>query len=151
MAGTECCALRVGNVHSADGWESVLEPVVERYKGKVAFQMAALAIPRNLFVDILRLTAELRLPPAMLATRRFCISRISSPTNGALLQRTRNNVGVRRQAPFRGPRLPKTVYAQRAAANRAGNGNHLCRFAIHLGDFGLTALIFIHMRPSADR
>jgi hypothetical protein len=32
----ERCALRPGNVHSADGWESVLEPVVERYKGKLS-------------------------------------------------------------------------------------------------------------------
>jgi Transposase DDE domain group 1 len=32
----ERCALRPGNVHSADGWQSVLSPVVERYKGKVS-------------------------------------------------------------------------------------------------------------------
>src|ERR1700738_3670165 len=32
----ERCALRPGNVHSADGGESVLKPVVERYKGKVS-------------------------------------------------------------------------------------------------------------------
>jgi Transposase DDE domain group 1 len=32
----ERCALRPGNVHSADGWEDVLKPVVIRYKGKVA-------------------------------------------------------------------------------------------------------------------
>jgi len=31
----ERCALRPGNVHSADGWESVLKPVIERYRGKV--------------------------------------------------------------------------------------------------------------------
>ncbi len=29
-------ALRPGNVHSADGWKSVLDPVVARYRGKVA-------------------------------------------------------------------------------------------------------------------
>jgi hypothetical protein len=28
----ERCALRPGNVHSADGWEAVLKPVVARYK-----------------------------------------------------------------------------------------------------------------------
>jgi hypothetical protein len=28
----ERCALRPGNVHSADGWRDVLEPVVERYR-----------------------------------------------------------------------------------------------------------------------
>jgi hypothetical protein len=30
----ERCALRPGNVHSADGWQEVLEPVVARYRGK---------------------------------------------------------------------------------------------------------------------
>ena len=33
----------------------------------VAFQMAEVAIPRNLFADILRLIAELR-PPSLLST-----------------------------------------------------------------------------------
>ena len=32
----ERCALRPGNVHSADGWEGVLKPVVARYKGRVS-------------------------------------------------------------------------------------------------------------------
>jgi hypothetical protein len=31
----ERCALRSGNVHSADGWRGVLEPVVTRYRGTV--------------------------------------------------------------------------------------------------------------------
>ena len=31
----ERCALRPGNVHSADEWEGVLKPVVARYQGKV--------------------------------------------------------------------------------------------------------------------
>jgi hypothetical protein len=31
----ERCALRSGNVHSADGWRAVLEPVVARYRGIV--------------------------------------------------------------------------------------------------------------------
>ncbi|MEE1562763.1 MAG: IS1380 family transposase, partial [Alphaproteobacteria bacterium] len=30
----ERCSLRPGNVHSADGWEGVLKPVVVRYKGR---------------------------------------------------------------------------------------------------------------------
>jgi hypothetical protein len=29
-------ALRAGNVHSADGWDDVLKPVVARYQGKVS-------------------------------------------------------------------------------------------------------------------
>jgi Transposase DDE domain group 1 len=32
----ERCALRPGNVHSADGWGAVLKPVVARYQGKVS-------------------------------------------------------------------------------------------------------------------
>ncbi len=31
----ERCALRCGNVHSADGWRAVLEPVIARYRGIV--------------------------------------------------------------------------------------------------------------------
>src|SRR5690349_24407167 len=31
----ERCALRPGNVHSADGWRAVLEPVIARYRGVV--------------------------------------------------------------------------------------------------------------------
>ncbi len=34
----------------------------------IAFQMAEVAIPRHLFADILRLIAELRSPPATVAT-----------------------------------------------------------------------------------
>ena len=30
----ERCVLRPGNVHSADGWRAVLEPVIARYRGK---------------------------------------------------------------------------------------------------------------------
>ena len=32
----ERCSLRPGNVHSSDGWEGVLKPVVARYRGKVS-------------------------------------------------------------------------------------------------------------------
>jgi len=32
----ERCALRPGNVHSADGWDAVLKPVVARYRGKIS-------------------------------------------------------------------------------------------------------------------
>jgi Transposase DDE domain group 1 len=32
----ERCSLRPGNVHSADGWEGVLKPVVTRYQSKVS-------------------------------------------------------------------------------------------------------------------
>jgi hypothetical protein len=32
----ERCARRAGHVHSADGWDAVLKPVVARYQGKVS-------------------------------------------------------------------------------------------------------------------
>ena len=33
LGDLERCALRPGNVHSADGWRAVLEPVIARYRG----------------------------------------------------------------------------------------------------------------------
>jgi len=45
----ECCALRPGNVHSADGWEEVLKPVIARYADRHLMRFfwadAAFAIP----------------------------------------------------------------------------------------------------------
>jgi hypothetical protein len=35
LGDLERCALRPGNVHSAEGWRAVLEPVVARYRGRV--------------------------------------------------------------------------------------------------------------------
>jgi Transposase DDE domain group 1 len=50
----ERCALRPGNVHTADGWKDVLEPVIARYR-----------VPRGLFAKVLSTIAALRpLPPA---------------------------------------------------------------------------------------
>src|SRR5258707_1218404 len=39
----ERCALRPGNVHSADGWDGVLKPVVARYQGKGAIKWTRLS------------------------------------------------------------------------------------------------------------
>jgi len=35
LGDVERCALRPGNVHSAEGWRTVLEPVIARYRGTV--------------------------------------------------------------------------------------------------------------------
>ena len=35
LGDVERCALRPGNVHSADGWRAVLEPVIARYRDTV--------------------------------------------------------------------------------------------------------------------
>src|SRR3954469_17987448 len=37
LGDVERCALRSGNVHSADGWRAVLEPVIARYRGIVKY------------------------------------------------------------------------------------------------------------------
>ena len=88
----ERALLREGNVHSADNWRAVLEPVVARYRecllnrcfrgdaafaqpeiyeyleGErhakyVTFRTAEVAIPRSLFASILEKIAQLRLLP----------------------------------------------------------------------------------------
>ena len=63
----ERCALRPGNVHSADGWEGVLKPVVARYQGKVSriyFRAdAAFAMPGVYeFLEAERIKYAIRLP-----------------------------------------------------------------------------------------
>jgi Transposase DDE domain group 1 len=63
----ERCALRPGNVHSADGWKDVLDPVVQRYRGKVTriyFRAdAAFAMPEVYeFLEAERIKYVIRLP-----------------------------------------------------------------------------------------
>ena len=64
----ERCALRPGNVHSADGWDAVLKPVVARYhQGKVSriyFRAdAAFAMPEVYeFLEAERIKYAIRLP-----------------------------------------------------------------------------------------
>src|SRR5262249_52756002 len=63
----ERCALRPGNVHSADGWKDVLDPVVQRYRGKVTriyFRAdAAFAMPEVYeFLEAERIKYAIRLP-----------------------------------------------------------------------------------------
>src|SRR5262245_1164275 len=65
----EPCALRPGNVHSADGWDGVLKPVVARYQGKVSriyFRAdAAFAMPEVYeFLEAERIKYAIRLPAA---------------------------------------------------------------------------------------
>jgi Transposase DDE domain group 1 len=63
----ERCSLRAGNVHSADGWDAVLRPVVARYQGKVSriyFRAdAAFAMPGVYeFLEAERIKYAIRLP-----------------------------------------------------------------------------------------
>ena len=72
----ERCALRPGNVHSADGWDAVLKPVVARYhQGKVSriyFRAdAAFAMPEVYeFLEAERIKYAIRLPANQPATYR---------------------------------------------------------------------------------
>jgi hypothetical protein len=63
----ERCALRPGNVYSADGWRDVLDPVIARYRGKVSrlyFRAdAGFANPDvNDFLEAERIKYAIRLP-----------------------------------------------------------------------------------------
>ena len=63
----ERCALRPGNVHSADGWGAVLKPVVARYQDKVSriyFRAdAAFAMPKVYeYLEAARIKYAIRLP-----------------------------------------------------------------------------------------
>jgi Transposase DDE domain group 1 len=63
----ERCALRPGNVHSADNWEGMLRPVIARYRGKIArlyFRAdAAFAMPEVYeFLEAKGMKYTIRLP-----------------------------------------------------------------------------------------
>jgi hypothetical protein len=67
LGDLECRALRPGNVHSADGWRDVLEPVVSRYRGRVKRLYfrgdAAFAIPQVYeFLEAQSMGYAIRLP-----------------------------------------------------------------------------------------
>jgi hypothetical protein len=67
FADVERCALRPSNVHSADGWRAVLEPVITRYQGAVKRLYfrgdAAFANPEMYeFLEAERMGYTIRLP-----------------------------------------------------------------------------------------
>jgi Transposase DDE domain group 1 len=72
----ERCALRPGNVHSAEGWQAVLEPVVARYRGKLKRRYfradAAFASPDVYsFLEAERFRYAIRLPANAVLQRRI--------------------------------------------------------------------------------
>ena len=72
-------ALRPGNVHSADGWQNVLDPVVARYRGKVSriyFRAdAAFAMPGVYeYLEDKRITYAIRLPANRVLQERIAYS-----------------------------------------------------------------------------
>ena len=69
-------ALRPGNVHSADGWHDVLDPVVARYRGKVSrlyFRAdAAFAMPGVYeYLEAKRINYAIRLPANRILQERI--------------------------------------------------------------------------------
>jgi hypothetical protein len=68
LGDVERCALRPGNVHSADGWRAVLQPVITRYRGTVVKRLyfrgdAAFANPEIYeFLEAERIGYTIRLP-----------------------------------------------------------------------------------------
>jgi len=72
----ERCALRAGNVHSADGWDDVLKPVVARYQRKVSRIYlradAAFAMPEVYeFLEAERIKYAIRLPANQILQHRI--------------------------------------------------------------------------------
>ena len=72
----ERCALRPGNVHSADGWEGVLKPVILRYRGRVwriYFRAdAAFAMPSVYeYLEAERIKYAIRLPANQVLQNRI--------------------------------------------------------------------------------
>ncbi len=72
----ERCTLRPGNVHSAEGWREVLEPVVVRYRDKVKRRYfradAAFASPEVYeFLEAERFSYAIRLPANAVLQRRI--------------------------------------------------------------------------------
>jgi hypothetical protein len=72
----ERCALRPGNVHSADGWEAVLKPVVARYQGSaesIAFRGDAAFAQPNMyeFLESAGIEYAIRLPANQILQARI--------------------------------------------------------------------------------
>jgi hypothetical protein len=72
----ERSALRPGNVHSADGWDGTLKPVVARYEGKVSriyFRAdAAFAMPEIYeYLEAERIKYAIRLPANCMSSEHF--------------------------------------------------------------------------------
>jgi hypothetical protein len=72
----ERCALRPGNVHSADGWEQVLKPIIARYRGTVesiAFRGDAAFAQPNMyeFLEAEGIEYAIRLPANQILQERI--------------------------------------------------------------------------------
>jgi len=76
LGDVERCSLRPGNVHSADGWRALLEPVIARYRDRVKRLYfrgdAAFANPEMYeFLEVERAGYTIRLPANSILQRRI--------------------------------------------------------------------------------
>jgi Transposase DDE domain group 1 len=92
----ERCALRPGNVHSADGWGDVLKPVVARYQSKVlrVYFRADAASPCRGSTSISKPSGSsmrsVFQPSACASVRRRCSCVQEQPTGGVRSNITEN-------------------------------------------------------------
>jgi hypothetical protein len=100
----------------------------------VAFQMAEVAILKNLFADILRLVAEPRPPPDAARPREALGRRAFEQTWERCVHMLGKNAAMRRETPFPGHGLSETAPVRVEASSPAGTWNQLCRLRVHLGN-----------------
>src|SRR5215472_8986590 len=124
LGDLERCALRPGNVHSADGWKDVLDPVVQRYQGKVSriyFRAdAAFAMPEVYeFLEAERIKYAIRLPANQVLQGRI----------GYLLTRRTTSAPCAPVCAIKWTRLSCRTFAANAVRLK------LHALAYHLGNF----------------
>src|SRR5271168_3870425 len=113
----ERCALRPGNVHSADGWEDVLKPVVARYRGKVSrlyFRAdAGFANPEVYeYLEAERIKYAIRLPANRILQERI----------GYLLKRPVGRPPLMSGVPMRTLPIRREAGRSRVASSPRSNG-----------------------------
>jgi hypothetical protein len=117
LGDVERCALRPGNVHSADGWRAVLEPVIARYRGivkRLYFRGdAAFANPEIYeFLEAEGIGYTIRLPANPVLQRRI----------GYLLTRPVGDRRTRCDATTPASAIRRRAGTSRAASWRRSNG-----------------------------
>jgi len=141
----ERCALRPGNVHSADGWDDVLKPVVARYQGKVSriyFRAdAGFANPDVYeFLEAERIKYAIRLPANQVLQNRIAyllrrpVGRPPNEVRRYYANFTYQAGSSGPQPPLGLPDVPAAIHISRGLAGRPEKHKHSRQFASHLGN-----------------
>ena len=133
----ERCALRPGNVHSADGWKEVLDPVVARYRGKVLriyFRAdAGFANPEVYeFLEAERIKYAIRLPANRILQDRigYLLKRpVGRPPNAPRASAWRRGASVPCQLHLSGRKLDQAAPGDRQS--RVASGRALSARRLH--------------------